>query len=198
MPDPVILILQKLNRCGHEAYIVGGCVRDRLLNIEPHDWDICTSAIPDEILEIFSGETIIPTGLKHGTVTIMIDGNPYEVTTFRVDGKYTDSRRPDSVCFTDNLIEDLKRRDFTINAMAYNLTSGLVDPFNGEIDLQNNLLKCVGNPNDRFEEDALRILRAMRFAVKYGLDIENTTYGAMVANKNGLKNISKERITSEL
>jgi tRNA nucleotidyltransferase (CCA-adding enzyme) len=198
MPDPVILILQELNKYGHEAYIVGGCVRDRLLNIEPHDWDICTSANPDEILEIFSGETIIPTGLKHGTVTIMIGSNPYEVTTFRVDGKYTDSRRPDSVCFTDNLTEDLKRRDFTINAMAYNLSSGLIDPFNGEIDLQNNLLKCVGNPNDRFKEDALRILRAMRFAVKYGLDIENTTYEAMVANKDGLKNISKERITSEL
>lgn len=198
IPDPVNHILQELNEYGHEAYVVGGCVRDSILNIEPHDWDICTSATPDEILEIFSDENIIPTGLKHGTVTIMIDGNPYEVTTFRVDGEYTDSRRPDSVCFTDNLIEDLKRRDFTINAMAYNSSSGLIDPFNGEVDLQNNLLKCVGNPNDRFKEDALRILRAMRFAVKYRLDIEKTTYEAMITNRDGLKNISKERITSEL
>lgn len=198
LPDPVTFILQELNKCGHEAYIVGGCVRDRLLHLEPHDWDICTSATTDVIMEIFSGETIIPTGLKHGTVTIMIDSVPYEVTTFRVDGKYTDSRRPDNVCFTNNLLEDLKRRDFTINAMAYSSFSGLIDPFNGASDIQNNLLKCVGSPDDRFKEDALRILRAMRFAVKYGLNIENATYEAMIDNKDGLKNISKERITSEL
>lgn len=197
MPAPVIFILQELNKCGHEAYIAGGCVRDRLLYKEPHDWDICTSATPDEILATFPYEDIIPTGLKHGTVTILINDDPYEVTTFRTDGKYTDHRRPDSVCFTDSLLEDLKRRDFTINAMAYNASSGLIDPFNGQNDLHNGLLKCVGNPGDRFKEDALRVLRAMRFAVKYGMIIENNTYEAMVINKDGLKNISKERITSE-
>lgn len=198
LPDPVTFILQELNKCGHEAYIVDGCVRDGLLHLEPHDWDICTSATPDEILAAFPYENIIPTGLKHGTLTILINDDPYEITTFRVDGIYTDHRKPNEVYFTNSLLEDLKRRDFTINAMAYSPSSGLIDPFNGINDLYKGLLKCVGNPNDRFKEDALRILRAMRFAVKYGLDIDNTTYEAMITNKEGLKNISKERITSEL
>ncbi len=198
MPAPVEFILQELNRCGYEAYIVGGCVRDRFLGNDPHDWDICTSATPDKIMEVFPYEKIIPTGLKHGTVTILINDDPYEVTTYRIDGKYTDSRRPDNVYFTDSLVEDLQRRDFTINAMAYSPVSGIIDPFNGQKDLLDGLLRCVGNPDDRFKEDALRILRAMRFAVKYDLTIEQKTLKAMTMNKERLSEISKERITSEL
>ncbi|MEY8352519.1 hypothetical protein AALB39_04090 [Lachnospiraceae bacterium 54-53] len=198
MPAPVEFILQELNRGGHEAYIVGGCVRDGFLGNDPHDWDICTSATPDKIMEVFPYEKIIPTGLKHGTVTILINDDPYEVTTYRIDGKYTDSRRPDNVYFTDSLVEDLQRRDFTINAMAYSPVSGIIDPFNGQKDLLDGLLRCVGNPDDRFKEDALRILRAMRFAVKYDLTIEQKTFKAMTMNKERLSDISKERITSEL
>jgi tRNA nucleotidyltransferase (CCA-adding enzyme) len=198
IPNDVDFILRQLNTLGHKAYIVGGCVRDALLGEEPHDWDICTSAIPDQVMTVFCNERIITTGLKHGTITLLINGNPYEITTFRIDGKYTDNRRPDNVNFTSCILDDLKRRDFTINAMAFNFNEGLIDPFNGKVDLQNNLLRCVGNPNDRFEEDALRILRAMRFAIKYNLDLDDETYEATITNKNGLKNISKERIASEL
>jgi tRNA nucleotidyltransferase (CCA-adding enzyme) len=198
MPAPVEFILQELNSCGYDAYTVGGCVRDGLLGNEPHDWDICTSATPDRIMEAFPHEKIIPTGLKHGTVTILINNDPYEITTYRIDGKYTDGRRPDNVYFTNSLAEDLQRRDFTINAMAYNPVTGIIDPFNGRKDLLDGILRCVGNPDDRFKEDALRILRAIRFSVKYGLTIEQKTFEAMNLNKERLRDISKERITSEL
>lgn len=198
IPAPVLFILQELYNYGYEAYIVGGCVRDKLLNREPHDYDICTSATPDEIIKTFPNEEIIPTGLKHGTVTIIANGEPIEVTTFRIDGEYSDNRRPDKVEFTTNLIEDLKRRDFTINAMAYSPFTDLIDPFNGQEDLKNKIIRCVGNPNDRFEEDALRILRAMRFASVYNFSIDNKTAKSIHQNKDRLLNIAAERIQSEL
>lgn len=198
IPAPVIFILSELNKNGYEAYIVGGCVRDMLLNKTPHDYDICTSATPDEIIKTFPCEKIIPTGLKHGTVTIVINDEPFEVTTYRIDGEYSDNRRPDKVEFTTNLVEDLKRRDFTINAMAYSPFTGLVDPFYGQVDLQNKIIRCVGNPYERFNEDGLRIMRAVRFSAQLGFEIKNDTKTAMNKLVNNLDNISNERINSEL
>lgn len=198
IPQNAQRILTELNKCGYEAYVVGGCVRDSIIGLVPHDWDICTSAMPEQIIEVFGGYKIIPTGLKHGTVTIVIDGEQYEVTTYRIDGEYEDNRHPADVIFTNSLKEDLKRRDFTINAMAYNPTAGLVDYFGGKKDIKNKLIRCVGNPNDRFNEDALRILRAARFAITLGYDIEPKTLRFIYENKTLLKNISKERINSEL
>lgn len=184
----------------HEAYIVGGCVRDSLLGKEPKDWDICTSATPQEIKKHLNrcGIRTIDTGLKHGTITAdMGQAGQYEITTFRIDGDYSDNRHPDFVTFTESIYQDLSRRDFTINAMAYNST-GLIDPFHGVDDLKNGIIRCVGNPNDRFGEDALRILRALRFASVYGFTIEGATAQAIHDNAWRLTNIAAERIRSEL
>ena len=164
IPSHVSTIIQKLNDHGYEAYAVGGCVRDALLHRVPQDWDITTSAKPQEVKALFSHT--IDTGIQHGTVTVMLDHVGYEVTTYRIDGEYQDSRHPKEVTFTGDLLEDLKRRDFTINAMAYNEEEGLIDPFNGMEDIKYKKLSCVGRAEDRFGEDALRILRAIRFAAQ--------------------------------
>lgn len=209
MPQGARYIIEQLNKHGYEAYIVGGCVRDSVLGKTPNDWDITTSAKPEQVKEIF--KRTIDTGIEHGTVTVVVDrahlGNdndsrrqPYtfEVTTYRVDGKYTDHRRPDSVCFTASLEEDLKRRDFTINAMAYNDEKGLVDIFGGEKDLEDQVIRCVGSASERFDEDALRILRAVRFSAQLGFSIEEDTQTAMLNQAEFLRDISAERIQVEL
>lgn len=195
-PKNVNLIIKVLENNGHEAYAVGGCVRDALMGREPQDWDITTSAKPLEVKALF--HRTIDTGIKHGTVTVMLNKTGYEVTTYRIDGSYTDGRHPDEVLFTSNLVEDLKRRDFTINAMAYNEKSGIVDEFGGVSDLENKCIRCVGNPRDRFGEDALRMLRAVRFAAKLGFYIEENTRKAIKDMAENLRKISKERIKSEL
>lgn len=196
MPDDVRYIIDRLNIYGFEAYIVGGCVRDSLLKREPNDWDITTNAKPEDIIRIF--DKTIPTGVKHGTVTVLLNSNNYEVTTYRVDGAYSDNRRPDSVKFSDDIIEDLKRRDFTINAIAYNGDTGLIDPFNGYNDIKNKYIKCVGNADDRFEEDALRMMRAVRFSAQLNFDIVENTYLSIRNKSHLIENVSKERIQIEL
>lgn len=197
LPKSVELILSKLNNCGYEAYIVGGCVRDSIIGTTPHDWDICTSAPPEQVMEVFEGYKIIPTELKHGVITIIIDDAQYEVTAYHIDGKYEDNRHPKEVSFTSDLKEDLSRRDFTINAMAYNPSIGLVDYFGGKKDIRKKLIKCVGNPDERFNEDALRIMRAVRFASILNYHIDNNTLESIKKNKMLLKNVSIERINSE-
>lgn len=194
LPDDVKFIISKLP----EAYAVGGCIRDSLLGLNPKDWDICTSAKPDDVIKAFEDYHVIETGLKHGTVTIMINHVAYEVTTFRVNGEYTDGNRPESVDFVANLKEDLARRDFTINAMAYNDKVGLVDYFGGQENLKNGTIHCVGSPNDRFSEDALRIVRALRFAAVYGFQISIDTQSSIKKLYPLLKNISVERFSYEL
>lgn len=200
IPNTCKYILELLLGAGYEAYVVGGCVRDSLLGRNPNDWDICTSAKPEEVCEIMRRcrVRIIETGLQHGTVTANFGMGSYEITTFRVDGEYLDNRRPDHVEFVSDVNKDLARRDFTINAMAYGDWIGIIDPFNGHSDLKNKLIRCVGNPDDRFQEDALRILRALRFAATYGFKIEESTAEAIHRNKELLQNISAERIQSEL
>lgn len=198
IPKGAKQIISELERCRWDAYVVGGCVRDSLLGIKPHDWDACTNAKPDEIEECFSDFHIIETGLKHGTLTVIADDESFEITTFREDGQYSDSRHPDSVTFSDNLQRDLSRRDFTINAMAYNDKVGLVDPFGGRESLRKKEIKCVGNPMDRFQEDALRIMRALRFASTYGFSIHEDTSKAIHELAYKLNNIAKERIIKEL
>lgn len=198
LPEAVGAILQTLNRNGCEAYAVGGCVRDSLLGIKPYDWDICTSALPEEILRYFSDYKTLDVGIKHGTVAVLIDGVPYEVTTFRVDGTYSNSRHPDEVRFVRNLREDLARRDFTINAIAYHPETGIADPFGGLKDLQNGLIRCVGDPALRFEEDALRLMRALRIAAVYGYEIEDETKRAIHAGKHRIVQIARERVRVEL
>lgn len=191
-------LVSGLRKAGYEAYVVGGCVRDSLLEKEPHDWDICTSATPDEVKQVFEGSVTYDTGVKHGTITVLsADGKPYEVTTFRVDGTYSDNRHPDSVEFVTSIQKDLSRRDFTINAMAYN-DDGLVDFFGGRKDLDAKLIRCVGNADERFQEDALRVLRALRFASTYGFSIEPETAAAVHRNAPLLGNIAAERIRDEL
>lgn len=190
-------LIHTLQNNGYSAYVVGGCVRDSILSRTPHDWDICTSATPDEILETFNDRKIIETGLQHGTVTIVINGEPYEITTYRIDGIYSDNRRPDTVTFTNKLVEDLRRRDFTINAMAYNDEEGLIDPFNGLSDIKEERIQCVGSAKERFGEDALRILRAIRFASQLDFVIEPGTNWEIHQQYKSLKNISVERINSE-
>ncbi len=196
IPKNVKIIINELRKNGYEAYIVGGCVRDAILDKEPNDWDITTSAMPEDVKRLFN--RTIDTGIQHGTVTVMIDKTGYEITTYRIDGEYEDGRHPKEVIFTRNLYEDLKRRDFTINAMAYNDEDGLVDEFNGIGDLDNKIIRCVGNPEDRFNEDALRILRAVRFAANLGFDIDEKTREAALKLSSNLKKISKERIQTEL
>lgn len=201
IPPNVHYLIDILEEDGYEAYIVGGCVRDSFLDKRPNDWDICTSAKPEDVCDLLScydDIEVIPTGLKHGTITAHINGENYEITTYRIDGTYSDNRRPDSVKFVSDIVEDLARRDFTINAMAYSNIGSLIDPWNGYEDLGRELIRCVGNPDDRFNEDALRILRALRFAATYGFKIEENTAAAIHRNKDLLKNISAERIQSEL
>lgn len=197
IPAPVNYIIQELEKCGHEAYMVGGCVRDSVLGRKPHDYDICTSATPDEILKAFPNEEIIPTGLQHGTVTILINKKPFEITTYRIDGDYSDNRRPDNVTFTKNLVEDLRRRDFTINAMAYNPKTGLIDPFNGMEDIKYKKIRCVGSAEDRLNEDALRILRAIRFEAQLNFVGLPETMFEIERQYERLSSISVERINSE-
>lgn len=196
MPKNAAWIIDQLMQHGYEAYIVGGCVRDSLLGVVPKDWDITTSASPEEVKELFSHT--IDTGIEHGTVTVLLDKEPYEVTTYRIDGKYEDHRRPTKVTFTKSLKEDLLRRDFTINAMAYNEKEGLIDLYGGVEDLKKGLIRCVGIASHRFDEDALRILRALRFAARLNFAIEEETKQAMVEKKEFLKDISAERIREEL
>ncbi|MBP3637413.1 MAG: HD domain-containing protein [Clostridia bacterium] len=192
------MIIKRLNAHGHQAYAVGGCVRDSLLGIRPNDWDICTSALPEEMQAIFRDQHVVETGLKHGTLTVVIDHEPYEVTTFRVDGEYTDHRHPDAVTFVTDVREDLARRDFTVNAMAYHPETGLVDAFGGQEDLVAGVIRCVGEPERRFDEDALRILRALRFASTYGFSIEEHTAQAVHTLKATLHGVAAERIRVEL
>ena len=191
-------LLDALHAAGYAAYAVGGCVRDSLLGRTAHDWDLCTSALPQQVMELFGTEQCIPTGLQHGTVTIKYGGQLYETTTFRTEGSYTDGRHPDAVQFVPDVREDLARRDFTINAMAYNEAEGLVDPFGGQADLQNGLLRAVGEPQQRFTEDALRILRALRFAAVLGFTLEEETAKAAFELKERLHLVSAERIYVEL
>lgn len=198
MPKGAAAIIDTLQSNGFEAYLVGGCVRDSILKRPVHDWDITTSATPDEMKKIFSDTKIIETGIKHGTLTIQsIDGLFYECTTYRIDGAYSDGRHPDIVRYTKSLAEDLKRRDFTINAMAYNDKEGLIDLFGGRLDLMDHVIRCVGNPEDRFKEDALRIMRALRFAAQLEFDLEMKTKMAAFQMSDTLTKVSAERINSE-
>lgn len=199
-PEGARLIIEALQEEGYTAYVVGGCVRDAVLNKTPHDYDICTSATPDEMKVVFENKNnkTYDTGIQHGTISVAgSDGELYEVTTYRIDGDYADGRHPDSVAFVRDVKEDLSRRDFTINAMAYNYEDGLVDPFGGQIDCANKIIRCVGDPNVRFQEDALRMMRAIRFASTYGFKIDEATAKAIHDNKHLLRNVSEERKTSE-
>ena len=198
IPQYAATVLERLEHHGFEAYVVGGCVRDSLMGRTPKDWDVCTNALPDEVLRVFRKFHVIKTGLKHGTVTVMVDHQPVEVTTFRIDGAYTDNRHPDSVNFVSRVEEDLARRDFTINAMAYNPRRGLVDAFGGREDLDARAIRCVGEPDERFHEDGLRILRALRFAARYDFNIETETAHSIRRNRHLLSNVSAERIFTEL
>lgn len=197
LPNNVDKILNMLNNAGCEAFAVGGCVRDAMLGIEPNDWDITTSAQPAEIKEVFSSCRTIDIGEAHGTIGVLIDDVVYEITTYRIDGDYADKRHPDSVSFAKTIEEDLSRRDFTVNAMAYNNEKGIVDPFNGQADLKYKALRCVGDPDTRFNEDALRILRGLRFASVYNFGIESKTAASIIRNRLLLNDISEERIASE-
>ncbi len=196
IPQNIKKIINKLEENGFEAYVVGGAVRDSLLGNTPQDYDVTTSCPPEKIVELFN--KTIPTGIKHGTITVIMDAIPTEVTTYRIDGNYTDNRSPDSVTFTRNLKDDLSRRDFTVNALAFNEEKGLIDLFNGETDLNNKIIRTVGVPEKRFSEDALRILRAIRFASTLGFKIEEDTYNAAIKLAENLNSISGERIYTEL
>lgn len=196
IPEEVKLIFNTLNDNGFEAFIVGGSVRDTLLNREILDWDITTSAKPENIISLFPNT--IPTGIKHGTISVRVNNKSYEVTTYRIDGNYTDNRHPDNVTFTESIYEDLSRRDFTINSMAYNFESGIIDPFNGVEDLKNKIIRAVGLPNLRFSEDALRMLRAIRFSTKLNFSIEEATFNAIKSNSSLITDISLERIREEI
>lgn len=196
LPEKVKYIIDTIMEAGYEAYAVGGCIRDSILLREPSDWDITTSASPYQVKALF--KRTVDTGIKHGTVTVMLDKEGFEVTTYRIDGAYEDSRHPTEVIFTPNLTEDLKRRDFTINAMAYNEKDGLVDIFGGLRDIQQQVIRCVGSPLERFSEDALRIMRAVRFSAQLGYKIEEETASAICELAPNLKKISAERIQTEL
>ena len=199
LPPQVNTAFTLLENSGYEAFLVGGAVRDYVYSNSPaKDWDITTNALPEQVKEVFAGYHLIETGLKHGTVTVMIDHEPLEITTYRIDGDYSDHRHPDCVCFTRNLKADLERRDFTINALAYNPTTGVVDLVGGKTDLAHGLIRCVGDPDRRFQEDGLRMLRALRFACVYGMKIEDATAAALHRNKELLRDIAVERIQVEL
>ena len=198
LPNSVSYCIAALNQGGFQAYCVGGCVRDSLLGLTPHDYDLCTDALPEQICEIFSGHTLVRAGEKHGTIGVVIDGQVYEITTFRTEGGYQDSRHPDWVKFVPAVEEDLARRDFTVNAMAYAPDRGYIDPWGGQQDLQKGILRAVGEPAVRFTEDALRILRGVRFAVRFDLTPDPATEQAMNDLAPNLKNIANERIFDEL
>ena len=194
LPEYVASCLRRLEDAGFAAYAVGGCVRDALLGIEPHDYDLCTAAAPEETQAVFAGEKLVLAGLKHGTVGVITPGGVVEITTFRAEGGYTDSRHPDWVKFVTDIEEDLARRDFTVNAMAWSPTRGLADPFGGRADLENRVLRAVGDPERRFREDALRILRGARFAVRFGLTAEPETEQAMFRLAPLMDNLALERV----
>ena len=198
LPRDAYRLLQTLRAAGHSAYVVGGCVRDSLLGRLPGDWDICTSARPDQLRAIFHDQRLILTGEKHGTVAVILHGKPYEITTYRLDGSYRDHRHPDSVQFVDDLAADLARRDFTVNAMAYAPGEGIIDLYGGRCDLAAGIVRCVGAPADRFAEDALRILRALRFTAKLGFTLEPATATAALAARDTLRTVSAERLYAEL
>lgn len=198
LPAGARRILQTLNGAGHEAYLVGGCVRDLLRGVEPHDWDVCTSALPEETERCFADRRVIETGLRHGTVTVLEEGGPYEITTYRVEGPYSDSRRPDFVRFVSGLEEDLARRDFTMNAIAMDLQGNLRDPYGGAEDIKAGLIRCVGEPGRRFREDGLRVMRALRFAAVFGYEVEGQTAQAVHENRAMLDRVAAERINGEL
>ena len=195
IPDAAEKIINKLKEMGHEAYIVGGCVRDALLGRRAYDYDITTSALPSEVKALFT--KTVDTGISHGTVTVISDGEAYEVTTFRIDGEYLDSRHPESVAYTKNVERDLERRDFTVNALCYNHEAGLVDVFGGLSDLEQKVIRAVGDPYLRFEEDALRVFRGIRFSATLGFKIEDITREAIFECKGKLANVSAERIYVE-
>lgn len=197
LPDDVRMILNRFHENGYEAFIVGGCVRDSLLGDEPKDYDITTNALPTQVEQLFSDLKVIETGIRHGTVTVIINKEPYEITTYRTDVKYSDHRHPDEVRYALTLGEDLSRRDFTVNAMAYDEENGLIDSFNGVNDLNEGIIRCVGDPDTRFNEDALRILRCIRFASRYGFRIEKNTENALFRNRELLRYVSVERIATE-
>ncbi len=198
LPKKVLRILSKLEDCGYAAYAVGGCIRDYFLGLQIHEFDLCSSATPQEVHACFEGERLLDTGLKHGTVTLLSEGESFEITTFRSDGSYSDKRHPDQVYFSTSILEDLKRRDFTINAMAYSPVHGFVDPFDGAKACRDKLLIAVGDAMERFGEDALRILRGMRFASTLGFTIDGSTHSAMLKQSPNLRKISRERLASEL
>lgn len=198
LPNPVKNVLYRLNRAGFEAYIVGGCVRDHLLGQVPNDYDVTTSALPEEIKQVFASETVIETGLKHGTITVLVDEMSIEITTYRIDLSYSDHRHPDAVQFTSSLQEDLARRDFTINAIAYSDSSGLYDPWNGAEDIAHKIIRCVGQADKRFQEDSLRMMRALRFSSVLGFPLEQRTKDAIASNASLLTYASAERLSSEL
>ena len=196
--DKAEYIINRLNANGFEAFAVGGCVRDKLMNREVTDYDITTSALPNEVKAVFSCHTVIETGIKHGTVTVLVDNSPFEITTYRTEFSYTDSRHPDSVSFVSDLGTDLARRDFTVNSIAYSPQIGIIDPFGGISDIKSNLIRAVGDPYNRFSEDALRILRALRFSAVLGFNIERETSKAILSLAYTLPRVSPERIYSEL
>ena len=198
IPSKAKTIITLLENAGFEAFCVGGAVRDSIMGLNPTDWDITTSASPEDTVMVFKDYKTVDTGLKHGTLTVVIDKTPFEVTTYRVDGDYNDNRHPENVHFTKNLSDDLSRRDFTVNALAYNDKTGLVDLYGGQEDIYNSIIKTVGNPSARFQEDGLRIMRALRFASVLGFTIESETAKAIHDNKDLLKNISAERLAVEL
>lgn len=198
LPHDAYRLLQTLRAAGHSAYVVGGCVRDSLLGRLPGDWDICTSARPDEMKALFCSQRLILTGEKHGTVAVILHGKPYEMTTYRLDGSYRDHRHPDNVQFVDDLAADLARRDFTINAMAYAPGEGVIDLYGGRSDLAARVVRCVGTPADRFAEDALRILRALRFSAKLGFALDPATAAAALTARDTLHTVSAERLYTEL
>ncbi|MBE6864305.1 MAG: CCA tRNA nucleotidyltransferase [Ruminococcus flavefaciens] len=191
-------LLKRLEDAGFEAYYVGGCVRDHLMGRAVHDVDITTNALPEQTAAVFEGYKVIPTGIRHGTVTVLAEGTPYEITTYRVDGSYSDSRRPDSVEFTPDIVQDLARRDFTMNAIAMDIRGNIVDPFGGRGDIEHSLIRCVGEPEKRFTEDALRIMRGIRFASQLGFGIEEKTAQAIIDMRGRLSIISRERVREEL